>query len=159
MFYSVSATLGLYLFWLGLSGHYTVMLMSIGVACAVGIVALSARMDVIDQEGHPVLLLGRAVWYWPWLVWQIILSGLSVSRIILSPSLPISPTMIRVRASQKTAVGLVTYANSITLTPGTVAVDIEDDVILVHALTEAGARDVASGDMDRVVARFEGNAR
>ena len=159
VFYSVSAVLGLYLFWLGLSGHYTVMLMSIGAACAVGIVALSKRMAVIDHEGHPVMLLGRAVWYWPWLVWQIILSGLSVSRIILSPSLPISPALIRVRATQKTAVGLVTYANSITLTPGTVAVDIEDGVILVHAITEEGARDVATGDMDRVVTRFEGKTQ
>jgi multicomponent Na+:H+ antiporter subunit E len=154
--YSLSAVLGLYLFWLGLSGHYTIMLMSIGAACAIAIVAVSKRMAVIDHEGHPVALLGRALWYWPWLIWQIVLSGLSVSRIILSPSLPISPALIRVRASQKTAAGLVTYANSITLTPGTVSVDIEDDVILVHAITEDGARDVASGGMDRMVTRFEG---
>lgn len=157
--YRISAALGLYLFWLGLSGHYTIFLMSIGAICAIGIIALSARMDVIDQEGHPVNLLGRAAWYWPWLIWQIVLSGLAVSRIILTPSLPISPTLIRVRASQKSAVGLVTYANSITLTPGTVSVDIEDDVILVHAITEDGAKDVASGDMDRMVKRFEGDER
>lgn len=156
VFYSISAVLGLYLFWLGLSGHYTVMLMSIGAVCAIGIVALSSRMAVIDHEGHPVKLLVRAMWYWPWLVWQIVLSGLTVSRIILSPSLPISPALIRVRATQKTAVGLVTYANSITLTPGTVSVDIEDEMILVHAITEDGARDVAGGGMDRMVTSFEG---
>ncbi len=135
------------------------MLMSIGAVCAVGIVALSTRMAVIDHEGHPVTLLGRAMWYWPWLIWQIVLSGISVSRIILSPSLPISPALIRVKASQKSAVGLVTYANSITLTPGTVSVDIEGDTILVHAITEDGAKDVAGGEMDRMVKRFEGNAR
>jgi multicomponent Na+:H+ antiporter subunit E len=159
LIYRVSAAVGLYLFWLGLSGHYTVMLLSIGAVCAVAIVALSTRMAVIDREGHPVNLLGRAMWYWPWLIWQIVVSGIAVSRIILSPSLPISPALIRVRASQKSAVGLVTYANSITLTPGTVSVDIEDDTILVHAITEDGARDVASGGMDRMVKRFEGDER
>jgi multicomponent Na+:H+ antiporter subunit E len=159
VFYSISAAVGLYLFWLGLSGHYTVFLMSIGAGCAIGIVLLSKRMAVIDHEGHPVALLLRALWYWPWLVWQMILSGVSVTRIILSPSLPISPALIRVRASQKTAVGLVTYANSITLTPGTVSVDIEDDIILVHAITEDGAHDVAGGGMDAMVTRFEGDAR
>jgi multicomponent Na+:H+ antiporter subunit E len=159
VFYSISAAVGLYLFWLGLSGHYTLFLMSIGAGCAIGIVLLSKRMAVIDHEGHPVALLLRAAWYWPWLVWQMVLSGISVTRIILSPSLPISPALIRVRASQKTAVGLVTYANSITLTPGTVSVEIEGDTILVHAITEDGARDVASGGMDAMVTRFEGNAR
>ena len=60
------------------------------------------------------------------------------------------------RASQKTAVGLVTYANSITLTPGTVSVEVEGDEITVHAITRDGAMDLAEGSMDRVVSRFEG---
>jgi multicomponent Na+:H+ antiporter subunit E len=90
------------------------------------------------------------------LIWEIIKAGVDVSKIILSPSLPISPTLINVRASQKSAVGLVTYANSITLTPGTVSVELEDNEITVHAITRAGAHDVAEGRMDRVVSRFEG---
>jgi len=154
--YFASAVAVTYAFWLVLSGHYTATLMIIGAVCSVLVVALASRMAVLDKEGHPIYLLVRAVWFWPWLIWEIVKSGISVSKIILSPSLPISPTLINVRASQKTAVGLVTYANSITLTPGTVSVEVEGDEITVHAITRDGAMDLAEGGMDRVVSRFEG---
>lgn len=139
-----------------LSGHYTVMLMVIGAVCSFGVALLASRMELLDKEGHPIYLMGRAVWFWPWLIWEIIKAGTDVSKIILSPKLPISPTLINVRASQKSAVGIVTYANSITLTPGTVSVELEDDEITVHAITRDGAEDLAEGHMDRVVSRFEG---
>lgn len=139
-----------------LSGHYTVTLMLIGAFCSFGVAALASRMELLDKEGHPIYLLGRALWYWPWLIWEIIKAGIDVSKIILSPKMPISPTLINVRSSQKSAVGIVTYANSITLTPGTVSVELEGDEITVHAITRAGADDLAEGHMDRVVSRFEG---
>jgi multicomponent Na+:H+ antiporter subunit E len=113
-------------------------------------------MDVVDHEGHPIHLAPSALTYWPWLVWQIILSALNVSKIILNPALPISPTLTRVKATQKSAVGKVTYANSITLTPGTISVDVEGDEILVHAITGDNATDLEGGDMDRRVTKFEG---
>ncbi len=156
MLYFASSVVVSYIFWLVLSGHYTPTLMIIGAVSSVAVVALSSRMAVIDREGHPIYLLVRASWYWPWLVWQIIKSGVDVSRIILSPSLPISPTLINVKATQKSVVGVVTYANSITLTPGTVSVEVEDDEITVHAITRAGAMDLAEGEMDRMVSRFDG---
>ena len=68
------------------------MMMIIGAVSSVAVVALASRMAVLDREGHPIYLLVRATWYWPWLIWQIIKSGIDVSKIILSPSLPISPT-------------------------------------------------------------------
>lgn len=159
MLYFASAVIITYIFWLVLSGHYTLLLMVIGAVSSLLVVMLASRMAVVDREGHPIDLVGRAIWFWPWLVWQIVKSGIDVSRIILSPSLPISPTLINVRATQKSAVGLVTYANSITLTPGTVSVEVEGDEITVHAITYAGAQDLAEGDMDRTVSRFEGGRR
>lgn len=156
MLYFASAVIITYIFWLVLSGQYTATLMIIGAVCSVLVVGLATRMAVVDREGHPIYLFGRALWYWPWLLWQIIKSGIDVSRIIISPSLPISPTLINVRAGQKSAVGIVTYANSITLTPGTVSVELEDDEITVHAITKAGADDLAQGGMDRTVSKFEG---
>ena len=158
MLYFVSSVLVTYAFWLVLSGHFTTTLMIIGAVSSVGVVALASRMAVIDREGHPIYLFVRATWYWPWLIWQILKSGLDVSRIIVTPSLPISPTLINVKSSQKTAVGIVTYANSITLTPGTVSVEVEDNEITVHAITRDGAISLAAGDMDRKVTRFEGKA-
>lgn len=156
--YFSSAVVVMYVFWLVLSGHYTPTLMIIGAVSSVAVVALASRMAVIDREGHPIYLTLRALWYWPWLVWQIIKSGLDVSRIIVTPSLPISPTLINVKASQKSVVGVVTYANSITLTPGTVSVEVEGNEITVHAITSDGAAALAAGDMDRKVTRFEGGA-
>jgi multicomponent Na+:H+ antiporter subunit E len=81
-----------------------------------------------------------------------------VARIVLDPRLPISPTLVRVKASQKSAVGVVTYANSITLTPGTVTVEIAQGEFVVHALTREGADSLQEGEMDRRVTRFEGTA-
>jgi len=148
----------LVLFWLGLSGLYIPLILGLGALSIAVIAVLSSRARLIDEEGFPVELLLNALWYWPWLVWQILCSGVTVAKIIVSPSLPASPTLITVRASQRTAAGRTTYANSITLTPGTVSVGVDRDEILVHALTEAGAADVAEGGMDRMVTKFEGQS-
>ncbi len=157
MVYSISAVASLFVFWLLLSGHYTPFLMAAGLGCAVAVMALARRMDVVDHEGHPVHLAPRALLgYWPWLIREILKSGWVVTRIILDPRLPISPTLVRFRPTQKTDVGLATHANSITLTPGTISVEVGRDELLVHAVTEAGAAGIRSGDMDRRVTRFEG---
>jgi multicomponent Na+:H+ antiporter subunit E len=158
MKYVISATAVLLVFWLTLSGHYTAFLITAGVIASVAIALLAARMDVVDHEGHPVHLAPAALTYWPWLVWQIILSAINVSKIIINPSLPVSPTMTRVKMAQKSDVGRVTYANSITLTPGTISVDIENDDIIVHAITRENAVDLEGGEMNQRVAKFEGSA-
>ncbi|WP_230969665.1 Na+/H+ antiporter subunit E [Nitrogeniibacter aestuarii] len=153
---SLSIVLTLFAFWLVLSGYFIPFLLAMGVLSALAVVWFSHRMEVVDHEGHPIHLGPGALSYWPWLMWHIIADGLKVTRIILDPKLPISPTMVRIKTSQKSAVGQVVLANSITLTPGTLSVVIEGDEILVHALTKAGAEDVADGVMDARVSSFEG---
>ncbi|MCB1916406.1 MAG: Na+/H+ antiporter subunit E [Rhodocyclaceae bacterium] len=153
---SISVIATLFLFWVVMSGFFTPFLLTMGVVSAVAILWFAHRMDVVDHEGHPIHLGRSAFSYWPWLIGEIARSALDVSRIIVDPALPISPTMVRVKTSQKTQVGQVTYANSITLTPGTISVAIAGDEILVHALTREGAQGVADGDMDRRVTAFEG---
>jgi multicomponent Na+:H+ antiporter subunit E len=152
----VSAFFALYLFWLVLSGYFTAFLMSAGAACAMAVVWFARRMDVIDAEGHPIQLGWRIVAYWVWLSKEIVKSAWDVSRIIVNPRLPISPTLITFRPSQKTTVGLVIHANSITLTPGTITMEAGPGEFLVHALTRAGAEGVTTGDMDRRVSACEG---
>ena len=145
----------LYVTWLLLSGHYTATLMIYGaLSCAV-VVALVAHLGILDEEGLPLHMGIRPLFYVPWLLKEIVLSNLAVARVILDPKLPIHPRILRVRASQKTQVGQVTYANSITLTPGTVTLDVRDGEFLVHALTTASAEGLESGDMDRRVAHLE----
>lgn len=154
--YAFSSAIVLFVFWLLLSGYFTPFLLTTGALSAVGIVLLARRMEVIDHEGHPVRLGWRVLLYWPWLFKEIAKSAWEVSRIIVNPRLPISPTLVRVKTSQQTTVGVVTYANSITLTPGTISVDVKRGEILVHALTREGAKGLLTGEMDRRVTRFEG---
>lgn len=154
--YAVSSAFVLYAFWLLLSGYFTAFLMTAGAASAIAVVALARRMEIVDHEGHPIHLGWRALTYWPWLIIEIVKSAWDVSKVILNPRLPVSPTLIRVKTSQKTEVGVVVYANSITLTPGTISVDVGHGEILVHALTREGAAGLQTGEMDKRVTVFEG---
>jgi multicomponent Na+:H+ antiporter subunit E len=148
----------LFAFWLALSGHFTPMLIVLGLASTGACVLMARRMRVADGEGHPLELLRGAVTYWPWLLREIAKSAWAVTKIILDPKLPISPTMTVVRASQRTTAGIATYANSITLTPGTITVAVSGNELTVHALVREGALDLEAGGMDRRVSQFEGSA-
>ena len=144
-------TLGLVLTitWLFWSGHfYEPFLLLLGALSVIGIIWLEKRMEILDDEGAPILGL-RSVAYMIWLCKEIIEANIEVTRLVLDPKLPIRPRMIRVEANQETALGRVILANSITLTPGTVSVDMQGNRIWVHALSFEGAEEDLSGDMDR----------
>jgi multicomponent Na+:H+ antiporter subunit E len=152
----VSTILVLFVFWLLLSGHYTPFLLTAGIVCAVAVAAFARRMDVIDREGHPLHLAPRAMLtYWPWLIKEIVKSAWDVSRIIVHPRLPITPTLTTVQSTQKTDLGRMIFANSITLTPGTISVRVSRGEILVHALTADAAQGLSEGEMDRRVTELE----
>ena len=152
----INLGLVLYGHWLLLSGHYGRLLLSLGFASTLGAVAIALRMEIVDRETYPIPLNLKALLYWPWLAREVIKANLDVARRILSPSLPISPTVITVKTSQRTDLGRVTFANSITLTPGTVSIDLQGDTIEVHALTEQAAQGLQKGEMDRRVTEMEG---
>lgn len=145
-----------YAFWILMSGYFTPFLLGAGAASAAAVVWFAHRMDVADREGHPVHLGWSALGYWPWLVKEILKSAIDVSKVILDPRLPASPTVVRFKPRQKTVVGLVTHANSITLTPGTLSVEVGLDRFVVHGLTRASANAAVDSEMDRRVERFEG---
>lgn len=153
---AASLVLFLFAFWLLMSGIYVPFQVAAGLFSAILVAWLARRMEMVDAEGHPVHLGLSVLWYWPWLFKEIVVSAWTVTRIILSPRLPISPTLVRFKPLQDTAVGLVTHGNSITLTPGTIALEVEKDEFLVHALTREGAQGVVGSEMDRRVKRFEG---
>ncbi len=155
-----SLAFALYVFWLLLSGHYDPFLLGAGALAAVAIAFAGRLFGYADREGHPVERVFAGFRYWPWLVVEIAKSALAVARIILTPSLPIAPRLVKLRAGPNTAVGMATYANSITLTPGTITVDADRSHhwLIVHALTEDGVIGLEAGDMDRRVTAFEGRA-
>ena len=144
-----------YAFWILMSGFFTPFLLAAGAVSSLAVLWLANRMAVTDREGHPVHLLWSALLYWPWLVREILKSALEVSKVILDPRLLASPTVVRFKPRQRTVVGLVTHANSITLTPGTLSVEVAPEEFLVHGLTRASAAAAVDSDMDRRVARFE----
>lgn len=152
-----SIALGIVLFsiWLLWSGHYTPLVMTFGLLSCLGVVLLAGRMHIVDEEGVPIQLGIKPFLYAIWLVKEIVQANIDVARRILNPTLPIRPQVIRVKGTQQGDLGRVIYANSITLTPGTVSIDVEGDEIVVHALTEAAAAEDASGEMNRRVTALE----
>ncbi|MEO8740222.1 MAG: Na+/H+ antiporter subunit E, partial [Casimicrobiaceae bacterium] len=138
-----------------LSGHFTFFLVSAGIGSAAAVVMFARRMAVVDREGHPIHLWRTVIAYWPWLLKEIAKSAWGVSKAIVHPRLPISPTMIRFRPSQRSVLGLVAHANSITLTPGTITIEAKDGEFLVHSLTRDGAQGVVDSEMDRRITKME----
>jgi len=144
--------------WLLLSGYLNdPLLIGLGVLSCALVAVLIWRMEQLDPEtGLSLRLNLQQATYGPWLLWQIVLSNIDVARRILDPQLPISPTMIRLTPTQRTELGRVIYANSITLTPGTVTTDLTSDALDVHTLTREAADALLAGEMDRRVTELEG---
>ena len=159
MLHAISLGAALSILWLLLSGYFEPLLLGLGLVSVVVTVWLAHRMDVADPEGHPVHLAPHALLiYWPWLLWQIIKSNWDVAKLILNPKMPIRPHIFTTAATQKTEVGITTYANSITLTPGTVTLAAHPSgEIEVHAIDDAAREGVETLDMDRRCTIFEGH--
>jgi multicomponent Na+:H+ antiporter subunit E len=88
----------------------------------------------------------------PWLLYQIVLSNVDVAKRALDPKMPIDPVMITFDSGLKTDLSRTLLANSITLTPGTVTVDIDDNTFLIHALSKKFSDDLLEGTMEKKVA-------
>lgn len=155
--HSVALLLFLCVNWLLWSGHFNdPLLLSFGAGSCLFVLFLCRRMQIVDEEGAPVQLGIRPYLYAPWLIKEIIVANIDVARRVLSPSLPINPKVFFVKTQQKTDVGRVIFANSITLTPGTVSIDVQGNSIEVHALTGGMADEDQTDEMNRRVARIEG---
>ena len=158
MLHTISLGSTLFALWLLLSGYLEMWLLALGLGSTALMVIIANRMDVIDHEGHPVHMTWRLTMYLPWLAWELVKSNIDIARVILHPKLPIQPMVIKIKGSQVTELGYVTYANSITLTPGTVTLALENGEMEIHALTTASAEGLLTGEMDARVLIVEGAA-
>jgi multicomponent Na+:H+ antiporter subunit E len=156
MRYTIALGIGLAVTWILLSGHFEPLLLGLGAASCIAVLVILRAMHLLEHEGTSPAMMLRLPLYVPWLVLEIVKANLDVARRILSPRLPIDPCVIRVRAGQSGDLCRVIYANSITLTPGTVSIDTEGDTITVHALSRSAADGVETGEMDRKVSWLEG---
>ena len=130
-------------------------MLALGAGSVFCVVWLAKRMRISGGNEIAVGLSPKGIAYAFWLVREIIEANIEVTRLILDPRMPIRPRMVNVKAHPKTELGRVILANSITLTPGTVSVDMQDDCIWVHALSLEGAEEDLSGAMDRRVCELE----
>ncbi|MEZ4586775.1 MAG: Na+/H+ antiporter subunit E [Gemmatimonadales bacterium] len=145
----------LFAFWLVLSGHYTPLLLTLGLLSSAAVAVVARRMRVIDREGLPIQLAWRLLRYVPWLLKEILVASVRVARIILTPRLPISPVVAIYHSSQRTDLGRALYGNSITLTPGTITMGIRGDQLEVHSLTWVHVHEGEEDAMDRRVTWVE----
>lgn len=131
--------------WILLSGKMDVLHLGAGGAAALGVAFLARpRTD----ERFP---LGRFAGYVPWLLWQVLKSNLRVARLALAPRASLAPRVVRAVPSLSDERALTLAGCSITLTPGTVTLDIAPDLMTVHALDPVSAREIETGDVVRRV--------
>ena len=139
--------------WLLWSGIYKPLLLWLGAfSCALSLY-IAHRVGFFEQSTG-LHLLPRLPRFSLWLLVEIVKSSLEVVRLVLDPKLPISPTVVEIEAEPEDDVGQVLLANSITLTPGTVTLDVFDNRLLVHCVTREGARAIEAGDANRRVAEL-----
>lgn len=142
------------IFWLSLSGYFIPMILSFGVISVALVLGLCARMGILDNETVPYMNIPKTLSYLGWLSGEIIKANMTVVKAVLKPDMEISPTLVKIPAAQKTDIGRSMFANSITLTPGTVSMALDEGEITVHALlsemadpadfAEMGARSAAA---------------
>ena len=156
---SVALSAALVAVWWIWSGHAEAFLLALAAVSVLIVIWLCRRMNILDSQSVPLWLGSRPFTsYLPWLVGEIFTANVEVTRVILSREMRIQPTLIDLHPRQKTELGRVILANSITLTPGTVSVDLQGDCLRVHALSPSDAADDMSGDIDKRVCQLEAGA-
>lgn len=158
MLHAIGLGLGLSALWLLLSGFFEPLLLSLGLISVLLCVYLAHRMDVVDHETMPLHISNGILSYLVWLTIEVAKANWAVTKVILSPKMALDQRFITVPTTQRDDLGRVIYANSITLTPGTITVEIEPGSFLVHALTKDAADMNALADMDARVTAIEGKA-
>jgi len=153
--HTLSLSLTLALFWWVNSNYSNPLLLSLGAASILLVLYIAHRMDVIDHESQPVHLSVKMPGYLLWLTKEIIVANISVVKHIWLGNSSISPTLVTIDASQHTDLGKVIYANSITLTPGTVTVDLVGNRMTIHALVKDNIDTLKAGEMDSRVTELE----
>jgi len=151
----ISLFLALAAFWLINSGHNTLLILSLGLISSALVLYITHRMDVIDHESQSLITPLKIPGFHLWLIKEIVLANIVVVKHVWLGNKTISPVLTTIKANQKTDIGKVIYANSITLTPGTVAVDLAGDEIKVHALLRENIEVLQAGEMDRRICRLE----
>lgn len=145
----------LYLFWIILSGRFEADLLIIGAVCSALVALICLPMMKVTAKGKVFFITDvnpvRLVMYLIWLFKEIFVSAVDVCRTVIFGG-RVSPQMVCIRCGFENPTATVFLINSVTLTPGSIAVDIKEDEIMIHALTDSAAEAILSGEMMNRVA-------
>jgi multicomponent Na+:H+ antiporter subunit E len=151
----VGTTIILYGFWILLSGYFDAFHLTLGVICSLLVAYLFHDLLFANvRAGDMRVIAVRFIAYIPWLIEQIVLANIHVAALVLNPKMPIDPRVLTFKSKLETDISSVTLANSITLTPGTITMDIKDGVFYVHALSKKVADDLNTGEMEDRIAHI-----
>lgn len=156
-FYNLTLSfLSLMAFWLAMSGIFDFVHIAMGVVTVVGVMIFNYQLKQHhffkdDMDDLSELRFGRAVYYFFWMIYQIIVAGFHVLTVIIRPKMPIEPTLITFEVDLPSAHAKMILGNSITLTPGTLTIDIEDDTFTVHAIDSTSFAGLMDDSMPRQV--------
>jgi len=151
---TAQAAFVLFAFWLVLTGSFAPLDFALGAAFSLLLAVWAVRF--LWPDDAPAVTAAQAlrfVLYVPRLLASVLLAAIHVAEVVLDPRMPITPSIIRHRAVFRRAVSRVAFANSITLTPGTLTVDVDGDTFYIHCLAERFATDIATGELERRVSR------
>jgi len=147
--------LTVFIFWSMLSGTFTKILFASALIYSLLTAYFSYDYFIESINFTGIKRIFKFIAYLPWLFWEIIVANLQVAYIVLSPKMPISPELVETETDLKTDYGKTALGNSITLTPGTVTIEIENSKILVHAITKEHAQDIKNKDIEKKILRIE----
>jgi multicomponent Na+:H+ antiporter subunit E len=145
----------LMLLWVSLSGYFNPLQLGLGVVSAIAVTWLTMHLGIPTLDRSRLKMMMRLPRYHLWLTREVLISNLLVAKIILSPNMLLKRTIVYSKPRQNSDLSVTTYANSITLAPGTVTVDINEKGLVVHALNQRIADDLMSDQMNIQVARLE----
>ncbi len=154
-FLVVSATL--FAFWVGLSSQHTPFFVGMGAVAAVSVAALTHDlvMDAVAGGRLPWRLLPLRSWrfasYLVWLLSRMIVASVQVAYYVLHPRMPLDPGIVRFPTRLRSRLARTMVANTITLIPGTLTVDLVGDEYIVHTFVPSSADDLISGELQRKV--------
>lgn len=142
--------------WLLWSGLYKPLLLGLGALSVALTLWLALRMDLTNRAYFALDLVPKMLGFWAWLLKEIVYSNFAITKVILSPRLPIEPTLLRLHPPSPGPIGRATLANAITLTPGTLTIDAHRDTFIIHCLTTQTAAELQGGEMGERVLRAVG---
>jgi multicomponent Na+:H+ antiporter subunit E len=159
MIYLPGLVLALAVLWFSLSGQTSAIFLALAAVSVLATLGLAGRLRIIGREASPYHRAPQLAAYAGWLMVEIVKANLAVIRLVLDPRHSISPALVNVPTECRSDMAKALFANSITLTPGTVTIDVEPNVFVVHALQEENARTHSFAPMARKAAWAAGAGR